>query len=162
MTSADPLPFPAELQAPGTADAAFEAVLPLAQLPPGTMARVSRSDLDLLLAHTDEGLLATDDRCPHMSAPLSEGRLEGRVLRCPLHRGAFDIRDGEVVTFPTMGGLGADGEHRPAWTPEGSKSKPPLPPDDPKARARALVRVRRLRYYPLRVRDGVIEVAWPS
>lgn len=162
MTSPRPLPFPTELQAPGTADAPFTEALPLAELPPGTMTRVSRGDLDLLLAHTDEGLIATDDRCPHMSAPFSEGRLEGCTLHCPLHRGAFDARDGEVVTFPTTGGLDADGEYRPTWTPSGSKAKAPLRPDDPKARARAMTRVRRLRYYPLRVRDGVIEVAWPA
>ena len=162
MTSPRPLPFPVELQAPGTADAAYEAVLPLAELPAGTMARVSRGDLDLLVAHTDEGLVATDDRCPHMSAPFSEGRLEGCVLHCPLHRGSFDARDGEVVTFPTTGGLDAAGEYRPTWTPAGSKVKAPLRPDDPKARARAHTRVRRLRYYPLRIRDGRIEVAWPA
>ena len=161
MATPDPLPFPAELQAPGTADAAFEAVLPLTELPAGTMKRVSRGDLDLLLAHTDEGLVATEDRCPHMSAPFSEGRLEGCVLHCPLHRGAFDARDGSVVTFPTTGGLDAKGEYRPTWTPTGAKAKAPLRPDDPKARARAQTRVRRLRYFPLRVRDGVIEVAWP-
>ncbi len=162
MTSPAPLPFPAELQAPGTADSAFEAVLPLVELPPGSMTRVSRGDLDLLLAHTDHGLVATDDRCPHMAAPFSAGRLEGCVLHCPLHRGAFDARDGSVVTFPTTGGLDAEGEYRPTWTPDGASAKPPLRPDDPKARARALTRVRRLRYYPLRVRDGLIEVAWPS
>lgn len=162
MDSPQPLPFPAQLQAPGTADATFAAVLPLASLPAGSMTRISRGDLDLVIAHTDEGLLATDDRCPHMSAPLSEGRLEGCVIHCPLHRGAFDARDGEVVTFPTTGGLGADGEYRPTWTPSGSEVKPALKPDDPKARARALTRVRRLRYYPLRIRDGQIEVAWPA
>ncbi len=162
MTSPRPLPFPAELQAPGTADASFTEALPVSELPPGTMTRVSRGDLDLLLAHTDDGLIATDDRCPHMSAPFSEGRLEGCTLHCPLHRGAFDARDGEVVTFPTTGGLDADGEYRPTWTPAGAKAKAPLKPDDPKARARAMTRVRRLRYYPVRVRDGVIEVAWPA
>lgn len=161
MTTPRALPFPPELQAPGTTEAPFEPVLALADLPAGTMARVSQGDLDLLLAHTDEGLIATDDRCPHMSAPFSEGRLEGCVLHCPLHRGAFDGRDGSVVTFPTTGGLDADGEYRPTWAPPGSQSKPPLKPEDPKARARALTRVRRLRYYPLRVRDGRIEVAWP-
>lgn len=161
MSSAEPLRFPAELQAPGTTDAPFDAALPVADLPLGSMTRISRGDLDLLLAHTAEGLVATDDRCPHMSAPLSEGRLEECTVHCPLHRGAFDLRDGEVVTFPTTGGLAADGEYRPTWTPAGSKTKAPLKPDDPKARARAMTRVRRLRYYPLRVRDGVIEVAWP-
>ncbi|MEX1335758.1 MAG: Rieske 2Fe-2S domain-containing protein [Candidatus Limnocylindrales bacterium] len=162
MTPPRLLPFPAELQAPGTAEADFSPALPLADLPPGVMARVSRGDLDLLLAHTDEGLVATEDRCPHMSAPFSEGRLDGCVLHCPLHRGSFDARDGEVVTFPTTGGLTADGEYEPTWTPEGAGTKPPLRPEDPKARARARTRVRRLRYYPLRVRNGLIEVAWPA
>jgi nitrite reductase/ring-hydroxylating ferredoxin subunit len=125
------------------------------------MVRVSRGDLDVLVAHSEAGIVATDDRCPHMSAPFSAGRLEGCILTCPLHRGSFDVRDGEVATFPTTGGLEADGEYRPTWAPAGATPKAPLDPDDPKARARALTRVRRLRYYPLRIRDGMIEVAFP-
>lgn len=161
MVEPAPLSFPADLQAAGTTGVPFEPALALAELPPGSMARISRGDLDLLLAHTAEGIVATDDRCPHMSAPFSEGRLEGCVLVCPLHRGSFDVRDGSVLTFPTTGGLDSDGGYRPTWTPDGSKVKPPLRPDDPKARARAMTRVRRLRYYPLRIREGSIEVAWP-
>ena len=161
MSTPELLSFPPELRAAGTADAPFEAALALTELPVGAMKRVSRGDLDLLVAHTDDGLMAIEDRCPHMSAPFSEGRLDGCVVHCPLHRGSFDARDGAVVTFPTTGGLDADGEYVPTWTPEGSKAKPPLRPDEPKARARAMTRVRRLRYYPLRVRDGVIEIAWP-
>lgn len=161
MSTAPLLVFPPHLQAPGTADAPFEAAVPSAELPPGTVVRVTHGDLDVLVAHTEAGLVAVDDRCPHMAAPLSEGRLDGCVIHCPLHRGSFDARDGEVVTFPTTGGLDADGTHRPTWTPPGSTTKPPLKPDDPKARARALTRVRRMRYYPLRVVDEVIEIAWP-
>ena len=161
MASPRLLSFPAALQAPGTGGAAFEPAVSLAELRAGAMVRISRGDLDVLMAHTDAGIVATDDRCPHMSAPFSEGRLEGCVLHCPLHRGSFDTRDGSVVTFPTTGGLTADGEYEPTWTPPGGASKPPLQPDDPKARARAQTRVRRLRYYPLRIRDGVIEIAWP-
>jgi nitrite reductase/ring-hydroxylating ferredoxin subunit len=161
MSTLGPLLFPPTLQAPGTADAPFEPALPLAELPPGAMTRVSRGDLDLLVAHTDAGVVATDDRCPHMSAPISEGRLEGCTLHCPLHKGAFDTRNGEAVIFPTTGGLTADGDYQPTWTPAGAEEKPSLPPQDPKARARAMTRVRRLRYYPLRIRDGVIEIAWP-
>jgi nitrite reductase/ring-hydroxylating ferredoxin subunit len=161
MTTSLPLEFPAALQAPGTAGASFEPALPLADLPLGATVRFSRGDLDVLIAHSEAGLVATDDRCPHMSAPLSAGRLEGCQLHCPLHRGSFDVRSGEVETFPTTGGLTADGEYRPTWTTSGAKAKPPLRADDPKAQARALTRVRRLRYYPLRVRDGVIEIALP-
>ena len=71
---------PPALAAPGAAGASFVAVLPVAALPPGAMVRVSRGDLDLLLANVPAGLLATDDRCPHMAAPLSIGRLDGCVV----------------------------------------------------------------------------------
>ncbi len=160
MTSARLLSFPATLRAPGAADAPFEAAVPLADLPAGTMLRITRGDLDVLIAHSDEGVFATDDRCPHMAAPFSAGRLEGCTLHCPLHRGAFDVRDGEVVTFPTTGGLTADGESRSSWTPEGAAPRPV--PSDAKAQARAMTRVRLLRYYPLRIRDGVVEIALPA
>lgn len=161
MSSPALLDFPPHLQSPGTDHGAFEPALPLTELPAGALVRFSRGDLDVLLAHTDAGIVAVDDRCPHMSAPFSAGRLEGCTLHCPLHRGTFDVCDGEVVTFPTTGGLTADGDYRPTWTPEGSESKGPLRPDDPKARARALTRVRRLRYYPLRVNGEMLEIALP-
>lgn len=159
MTSPRPLLFPAELQAPGTLDAPFEPLIDVAELPPGTMRRVTRGDLDVLLVHSEDGIVATEDRCPHMAAPLSAGQLSGCVVECPLHRGSFDLRTGEVVVFPTTGGLTAAGEERPPWMPASAEAKPP--PSDAKTRARALTRVRRLRYLPLRLRDGRIEVALP-
>lgn len=160
MTSPQPLPFLPHLQAPGTAEASFEAVIALDELPLGVMRRVTRGDLDVLLAHTEDGLVAIEDRCPHMSAPLSTGRLEGCITHCPLHRGAFDLRNGETVTFPTTGGLDADGTYRPTWAPPGTPPKPA--PSDLKAQARALTRTRRLRYFPLRIRDGHVEIALPA
>jgi nitrite reductase/ring-hydroxylating ferredoxin subunit len=159
MTSAMPLPFPPALQAPGTSEGPFEAVAALADLPPGTLLRVTRADLDILIAHSEHGIAAIEDRCPHMSAPFSLGQLDGCVLSCPLHRGSFELCTGEVTTFPTTGGLDAEGGEHPPWTPPHSVPKPPL--GGPKARARALTRVRRLRYLPLRVRDGVVEVRLP-
>jgi nitrite reductase/ring-hydroxylating ferredoxin subunit len=153
------LPIPEGLLAPGSPEAAFEPLLELADLPIGSLRRVTRGDLDVLLAHTSAGLLATDDRCPHMSAPLSLGRLEDCVVDCPLHSGRFDLTTGETVQFPTTGGLDTDGAYHPPWQTPGSTPKPE--PTDAKAMARAATRVRRLRYYRLRVREGVIEVAIP-
>ncbi|MEA2610353.1 MAG: hypothetical protein QOG32_79, partial [Chloroflexota bacterium] len=129
------------------------------ELPPGAMRRVSRGDLDLLLAHTPEGIVATDDRCPHMSAPLSIGQLDGCIVACPLHEGRFDLATGDTVQMPTTGGLDADGDYHAVWTPGGRDPK--VDPPGTKAEARRLTRVRRLRYYPVRVVDGRIEVALP-
>jgi 3-phenylpropionate/trans-cinnamate dioxygenase ferredoxin subunit len=157
----DPRPatVPQELAALGSSDARFEAVLDVSDLPQGTMRRISRGELDVLLAHTPAGIVATDDRCPHMSAPLSIGELDGCVVACPLHEGRFDLSSGETVQMPTTGGLDADGAYHPTWSPGGREPK--VDPPGKKAEARRLTRVRRLRYYPVRVVDGRIEVALP-
>jgi nitrite reductase/ring-hydroxylating ferredoxin subunit len=157
--SARPLEIPAGLQAPGTADGPYEALAELDELPAGSMLRVTHGDLDILLAHTPAGICATADRCPHMAAPLSVGSLDECIVACPLHSGRFDLASGEVVQFPTTGGLDADGDYHPPWSPPGSPPKPE--PSDVKARARAATRVRRMRYFPLRIRQGKIEVRLP-
>lgn len=154
------MPIPPGLQAPGTHEASFEALAAVEQLPPGSMLRVTRGDLDVLMAHTERGICAVDDRCPHMAAPLSVGFLDGCIVGCPLHSGRFDLSTGEVTQFPTTGGLDADGRYHPTWSPTDLPARPE--PSDLKARARAATRVRRMRYYPVRIRDGTIEVALPA
>jgi nitrite reductase/ring-hydroxylating ferredoxin subunit len=159
-TGPTPAAYPPELRAPGTARAPFEALADAAELPPGTMLRITRGETDLLLAHTPGGIVATDDRCPHMSAPLSIGELDGCVVACPLHEGRFDLCTGETVRMPTTGGLDADGTYVPTWSPAGREPK--VDPPGKKAEARRLTRVRRLRFYPLRIVEGRIEVALPA
>jgi 3-phenylpropionate/trans-cinnamate dioxygenase ferredoxin subunit len=152
--------FPPRLQAIGTTHAPFVDLLALADLPVGAMERVSRGELDVLLAHTDRGLFATEDRCPHMSAPLSLGELDGCIVSCPLHEGRFDLVSGDPAQMPTTGGLDPDGVYHPTWTPGGRADKPDVP--GKKAEARRLTRVRRFRYFPVRVEDGRILVALPE
>jgi 3-phenylpropionate/trans-cinnamate dioxygenase ferredoxin subunit len=154
-------PYPRALRAPGTRGGSrqFRPMLPVADLPPGALRRISTGDLDILLAHTSIGIVAVDDRCPHMAAPLSIGALDGCVIACPLHNGRFDLAGGGPVQMPTTGGLDPDGVQHPAWSPPGSDPKPE--PPGKKAEARRLTRVRRFRYYPVRVVDMQIEVAVP-
>ena len=162
MSNARPATVPAGLQAPGTSPAlgaTFEPLFDLAELPPGGLRRVTRGDLDVLLAHTPAGIVAVDDRCPHMAAPLSLGELDGCVVTCPLHNGRFDLCTGDPVQMPTTGGLDPDGAYHPTWAPPGREPKPE--PPSVKADARRLTRVRRFRYYPIRIVDGRIEVALP-
>ena len=154
-----PAPYPPHLQAPGTSGAAFHPVASIEDLPEGALRRVTFDDLDVLLAHTPAGLVATDDRCPHMSAPLSIGELDGCVVGCPLHEGRFDLCTGDVVQMPTTGGLDPDGAYHPTWSPAGREPK--VDPPGTKAEARRLTRVRRLRYYPVQIVDGRVEVAIP-
>jgi len=152
-------PIPRGLTAIGARSAAFEPTMRASELAPGEMRRVTFDDLDILIAHTSDGIVAIDDRCPHMAAPLSLGELEGCLIACPLHSGQFDLATGNPTRMPTTGGLDADGAYHPTWSPPGKEPKPD--PPGVKAEARRLTRVRRIRYYPVRVRDGTLEVAVP-
>lgn len=160
MTDPRPLPFRPELTAPGAAAAPFRPLLAAAELPPGTMRRVVVGELDLLVAHLPDGIAVVDDRCPHMAAPLSIGALDGCVVACPLHEGRFDLCSGDPDQLPTTGGLDPDGRRFPPWTPSGREPKPDAP--GLKAEARRLTRVRRFRYYPVLIADGIVEARVPA
>ncbi len=155
-----PAPIPAGLMTVGAAGASFVAALAIEALPSGVLRRVTFGDLDVLLAHTSGGIVAVDDRCPHMSAPLSIGELDGCVVACPLHQGRFDLASGDPVQMPSTGGLDPDGRYHPTWSSAGRDPKPDVP--GKKADARRLTRVRRFRYYPVRIVGGTIEVAIPT
>ena len=43
---------------------------------------------------------AIEDECTHAIASLSEGRLEGEVIFCPLHGGSFNVRSGKACSLP--------------------------------------------------------------
>jgi nitrite reductase/ring-hydroxylating ferredoxin subunit len=152
-------PIPAGLTAAGAGSAPFVPALAASDLAKGEMRRVTFGDLDILLAWTSEGVVAIDDRCPHMSAPLSIGKLDGCLVDCPLHSGQFDLSSGRATRMPTTGGLDPKGEYHPVWSPPGKDPKPD--PPGIKAEARRFTRVRLLRYYPVRLRDGMLEVAVP-
>jgi len=51
-------------------------------------------------------LYALDDNCSHADTPLSEGRLRGYALTCPLHGASFDVRDGTHSGPPAWEGVG--------------------------------------------------------
>lgn len=155
-----PLAIPPERLAPGSGDARYRAALPLDELPPGALRRVSFGDTDVLLAATDRGIAAVPDRCPHQAAPLSLGSLAGCLVTCPLHDAVFDLATGEPTVMPTTGGLTPDGAPHPGWTPAGREPREDRP--GIRTDARRLTRVQRLRYFPVRIEDGVILVAVPD
>lgn len=50
-------------------------------------------------------LYALTDNCSHADTPLSEGRLRGYGLTCPLHGASFDVRDGSHSGPPAWEGV---------------------------------------------------------
>ena len=67
---------------------------------PGEMRALECAGRPIVLCNAEGQLYAVDDDCPHAGAPLSEGRLRGCILECPLHGGKIDVRDGSPAALP--------------------------------------------------------------
>ena len=65
----------------------------------GTMKEISVKGRKILLVRVDAQCYATDNRCPHMGANLSQGKLEGTVVTCPKHNSQFDLKDDRVACW---------------------------------------------------------------
>jgi naphthalene 1,2-dioxygenase system ferredoxin subunit len=48
----------------------------------------------------DGDYYATADLCTHGQASLADGFLDGELIECPLHQGAFNVKTGAAVTAP--------------------------------------------------------------
>ena len=64
--------------------------------------KVDKNGLSLAVFNLDGDFYVTDDLCTHGPGSLSEGYIDGDVVECDFHNGAFNIRTGEVVTPPCM------------------------------------------------------------
>lgn len=69
---------------------------------PGGALRVETGDRVLAVFNVDGTFYVTDDHCTHGPGSLSEGYLDGCIIECNFHNGAFDVRTGEVVSPPCM------------------------------------------------------------
>lgn len=88
-----------------TLETNFVRVARTAEVPRGRMLEVTVGPRNILLCHAREGWFATDSVCTHAYARLSEGRLRGTRLICPLHGGAFDCRTGKAIGSPAAAPL---------------------------------------------------------
>ena len=82
----------------------FTEVAKIDELKSGTMKKVIAGGREILLARVGDKYYATDDRCLHRQGDLSQGKLEGTVVTCPVHGSQFDISTGQVVRW-LKGGL---------------------------------------------------------
>ena len=109
----------------------------------GQLSRFSLEDLDFVVLRFEGKLVALLDRCGHMGAPLSMGKIEGCSVVCPLHDAAFDLMTGEIVRQSRLP------------TPPGQES-------NPRMRLFSLVRTYPVKVFPVAERDGGIFVELPD
>ncbi len=80
------------------AEPTFVEVASLTDLPDGQMMRVTAPHLGYVLLHRRGAhVFAWPDRCPHLNAPLSQGRLHDGVVTCPWHGWHLDLTTGKVA-----------------------------------------------------------------
>ena len=78
----------------------YQRVAATSEIGLGKMLCVELQGRELLICHLEEGFFAVDNMCSHAEAKMSEGRLRGHKLLCPVHGAAFDVRDGSVMRPP--------------------------------------------------------------
>jgi len=71
-----------------------------ANIAPDTVKAFEVGDLRLAVFNIGGKFYVTDDECTHASASLADGMLEGDVIECSLHFGAFHVPTGEVKAPP--------------------------------------------------------------
>jgi nitrite reductase/ring-hydroxylating ferredoxin subunit len=70
------------------------------EVAPGEALKVETGGLTLAVFNVDGAFHVTDDACTHGPGSLSEGYLEGDVIECNFHQGAFNVCTGAVVKPP--------------------------------------------------------------
>jgi nitrite reductase/ring-hydroxylating ferredoxin subunit len=71
-----------------------------AEVAPETVKAFDVGDRRLAVFNLAGTFYVTDDECTHASASLAEGFLEGDVIECSLHFGAFHVPTGAVKAPP--------------------------------------------------------------
>ena len=69
-------------------------------LAPGAMKVVDAADRTVALYNIGGTFYATDNECTHAYAMLTDGHVDGDVVECPLHGGAFEIKTGKGLGAP--------------------------------------------------------------
>ena len=75
-------------------------VAKVADVVAGKMLSVSAADKSLAIYNLSGAFYATDNECTHAFAMLTDGTIDGDVVECPLHGGAFEIKTGKGLGAP--------------------------------------------------------------
>jgi 3-phenylpropionate/trans-cinnamate dioxygenase ferredoxin subunit len=70
------------------------------EIAPGKVKRIENPAIAVF--NVEGTLFAISDTCTHAEASLSEGRVDGETVECPLHGAWFDLRTGEALTPPAV------------------------------------------------------------
>ena len=72
----------------------FIEVARLDQIRPGSGSRFTVAGRDVAVFNVDGNICAIGDTCPHAGGSLGMGKLDGRIVTCPVHGMKFDVTTG--------------------------------------------------------------------
>ncbi|MDH4189740.1 MAG: non-heme iron oxygenase ferredoxin subunit [Betaproteobacteria bacterium] len=72
------------------------------EVPEGGALKIERDDLTLAVFNLAGKFYVTDDACTHGPGSLSEGEIDGEIVECNFHNGAFHVPTGRVTAPPCM------------------------------------------------------------
>ncbi len=81
----------------------WERIGSLPDVPAGTMKAAKVEGQPVIIANVEGALHVMAGRCGHMNTLLHQGRLEGKVLTCPLHESQYDVETGKVLQKAKLG-----------------------------------------------------------
>ena len=64
------------------------------ELPEGKALSLNHEELEIGVFHTEDGIYAIDNICPHVSAELHYGVVKDGRVACPFHGWKFKLDDG--------------------------------------------------------------------
>ena len=68
----------------------------------GQMKSVKSAGKDLLITNIDGKYYAIGSKCSHHGGDLSKGKLNGKIITCPLHGSKFDVTTGKLTGGPAQ------------------------------------------------------------
>lgn len=75
-------------------------IIAVADLEKQWVTRVKLGTRLLAVYDTPTGVFASLALCNHGGADLCDGYFDGHIIECPLHQGAFDVRNGRAISAP--------------------------------------------------------------
>jgi nitrite reductase/ring-hydroxylating ferredoxin subunit len=75
-------------------------VCAVADVAPGSVKSFDVGDESVAVYNVDGTFYATEARCTHAVADLADGILDGDIIECSLHFGAFNVRTGKAIQAP--------------------------------------------------------------
>ena len=75
----------------------WHSLIPEADFPAEGKVATKAGGWHVLLARTDDGFFAVNDRCTHQAALLSTGRIRRGAIMCPLHGARFEMATGRCI-----------------------------------------------------------------